>query len=64
MTRRLSTDAKIVLERAGFEVGYVDRGRYLTIYHPELGEYWLEIESGTVNDDKVCKILTMVEISS
>lgn len=64
MTRRISADAKIVLERAGYIVDYCGYGKTntlrLQIVAPEGREYTLMIDGGTVNNVHVVRLLNAV----
>ena len=56
MARRLTTDAKIVLERAGYHV--IDGRKTMTIGTEYAGEIrHLFIDGGTVDSDEVVKLL-------
>lgn len=61
MARRLTTDAKIVLERVGYGVNYnkLKGGRReMRVYSPEDGSHRdLFITGGTVDNDEVVKLL-------
>lgn len=62
MARRLATDAKIVLERAGYTVQRSKNGsRIYNRMHvgetPALLPHTLIIEGGTVDNDEVVKLL-------
>lgn len=55
MTKRLETDAKIVLNRAGYVVKY--RGYYLDVYEAGKLVESLKATGGTVNNIRVCELL-------
>ena len=54
MTRRLATDAKIVLERAGYTVGEIRFPNYLYVAGNIARIY---ISDGTVDNQKVVELL-------
>lgn len=57
MARRLTTDAKIVLERAGYRV--TGGSKTLFAHHHSIAMYPLIVTGGTVDNDEVVKLLNI-----
>lgn len=59
MARRLTTDAKIVLERAGYlcRAVTITRGNNVIRFYDDLSLPDLKINGGTVDNDEVVKLL-------
>lgn len=60
MARRLTTDAKIVLERAGYAIAFnkLNGNRSeIVAYSPSGSKHCLFVSGGTVDNDEVMKLL-------